>query len=126
MKVFIVEDSEDVRIRLIEAFAEVDQVEVVGYADSCCEAAEAILDKRPEVVVLDLQLRQGNGLNLLRILRKSRMSPKVIVLTNHAYAEYSQQCMAAGADYFFDKATEFMKVQEVLGGLANGRNGGIR
>lgn len=120
MKVFIVEDSADVLSRLIETFAEIDGVVVVGYADSCCEAAEAILDKRPEVVVLDLQLRQGSGLNLLRILRKSRMSPKVIVLTNHAYDQYYQQCMAAGADYFFDKATEFMKVREVLGGLANG------
>lgn len=119
MKVFIVEDSEDVRIRLIEALAEVDQVEVVGYADSEPDAIETILGKRPEVVVLDLQLRQGNGLNVLRILRKSGTSPKVIVLTNHAYAEYFQQCMAAGADYFFDKATEFMKVPEVLGGLVS-------
>lgn len=126
MKVFIVEDSEEVRCRLIEAFAEVDQIEVVGYADSESDAIEAILDKRPEVVVLDLQLRQGNGLNLLRILRKSGVSPKVIVLTNHTYAQYLQQCMAAGADYFFDKATEFVKAQEVLGNLANGGSGTVR
>lgn len=126
MKVFIVEDSEEVRTRLIEAIAEVEQVEVVGYADSECDAMERILDHRPEVVVLDLQLRQGSGLNLLRILQKFRMLPKVIVLTNHVYSQYVQQCMAAGAVCFFDKATEFMKVQEVLGGMVHGRSNAIR
>jgi len=126
MKVFIVEDSADVLSRLIETFAEIDRVKIVGNADSEWEAIELILETKPEVVVLDLQLRQGSGLNVLRILRKSRMSPKVIVLTNHAYDQYFQQCMAAGADYFFDKATEFMKVQEVLGGLANGSSDIIR
>ncbi len=126
MKVFIVEDSADVLSRLIETFAEIDRVKIVGNADSEWEAIELILETKPEVVVLDLQLRQGSGLNVLRILRKSRMSPKVIVLTNHSYDQYFQQCMAAGADYFFDKATEFMKVQEVLGGLANGSSDIIR
>lgn len=120
MKVFIVEDSEDVLCRLMETFAEIDRVKIVGNADSECEAIELILDTKPEVVVLDLQLRKGSGFNVLRILRKAKIMPKVIVLTNHAYDQYFQQCMAAGADYFFDKATEFMKVQEVLGGLANG------
>lgn len=126
MKVFIVEDSEDIRRRLIEAFAEIDRVEVSGYAESESEALERILDQQPEVVVLDLQLRQGSGLNVLRALRKFGALPRVIVLTNHAYAQYLQQCMAAGADYFFDKATEFMKVPEVLGFLAQGRGGIIR
>lgn len=126
MRVFIVEDSEDVCHRLIEALDEIDGVEVVGCADSEIEAIEEILDQKPDVVVLDLQLRQGSGLNLLRILRKSSVMPKVIVLTNHAYAQYLQQCLAAGADYFFDKASEFMKVPEVLDLLANGGGGTVR
>lgn len=117
MKIFIVEDSEEVRSRLIEAVAEVDQVEVVGYADSEREAIEGILEKRPALVVLDLQLRNGSGLSVLRILRQFSVLTKIIVLTNHSETHYLEQCMAIGADYFFDKATEFMKVPEVLGGL---------
>ena len=126
MKVFIVEDSADIRRRLMESFAEIDRIEVSGYAESELEAMEKILDGQPEVVVLDLQLHQGSGLNVLRALRKLSALPRVIVLTNHAYAQYVQQCMAAGADYFFDKATEFMKVPEVLVSLASGRSSIIR
>jgi len=68
-----------------------------------------------DVVIVDLQLRQGNGFKVLQTLR-DQASPSVrIVYTNHAQVPtYRQRCFEAGANYFFDKSLELDKVFEVI------------
>ncbi len=96
--------------------------EIVGQADSE-QAAIGMLAAAPwDAMVLDLQLRHGTGLGVLRALI-SRRPPnvKVIVLTNYAFPQYRAKSMALGADYFFDKAREYHRVREVLDDLASNR-----
>lgn len=112
--VFIVDDSPVVRDRLAAMIAELPNVEVVGQADIAFEAIYSIRRLRPAVVVLDISMPGGSGMYVLETVKKDRPVPVVIMLTNFAHEQYRQKCLQLGADYFFDKSTEFERVTEVL------------
>jgi len=65
-------------------------------------------------VILDIRMPGGSGIDVLEDIKKINAAPIVIILTNYPYPQYRKKCMAAGADYFFDKSSEFEKVTEVL------------
>jgi DNA-binding NarL/FixJ family response regulator len=115
--VFIVEDSESIRERLARMLGDMEGVRVVGEAETPGEALEGILRTRPDSVLLDLHLLGGSGLDVLRRAHPQTPGTVFIVLTNHPDAQYRRACMAAGADYFFDKSSEIAKVREVIAGL---------
>ncbi len=114
MKVFVVDDSVVIRDRLKRLLAEVPQVQVVGEAGDAQIAISAILEQEPDVVLLDIQLLNGNGIDVLKRLKQERVSPAVIILTDYPYPEYRQLCLAAGADFFFLKSTEFEQLVPAL------------
>jgi DNA-binding NarL/FixJ family response regulator len=119
LKVYLVEDSPVLRDRVIESLEETGGSRVVGSADTEDDAVNGIIESAPDAVVLDIQLRIGNGLNVLRRLRRLPLDvrPLVIVLTNYNHPEFRIRAITAGTDYFFDKATELYRVAEVLGAL---------
>jgi two-component system response regulator DevR len=116
-RVFIVEDSPALRERLAALLGDIEGVSVVGEADSVRTAVEGILRTRPESVVLDIQLLDGSGIEVLR--RVCPQAPEVVfvVLTNHANPQYRRICMEAGASHFLDKSTEIGKIKEVITAL---------
>ena len=125
VRVFIVEDSPIIRERLTESLTAPGRIEVIGYADSEALAVSALRDAQWDAVILDLQLKQGNGLGVLRALRGQKGGDgrrKVIVLTNYAFPQYRSKSEQLGADYFFDKSREYHRVREVLEELAAARN----
>jgi DNA-binding NarL/FixJ family response regulator len=117
-KVFIVEDSPPVRDRLAELVGEIDGVALVGVAETPGDAIAGILNARPDCVVLDYQLLGGSGVEVLRAVRPQAPDIVFIVLTNHPNTQYRRLCLEAGASWFFDKSTEFMKIRNVIAGLA--------
>jgi DNA-binding NarL/FixJ family response regulator len=118
LKVYVVDDSELVRERLIEMVSEIEEVEVVGETGDLRDAEASIGQLRPDAVILDIRLPDGNGITLLRHMKRERPAPTFIVLTNYPYPQYREECLDAGADYFLYKATEFDKVGEILSRMA--------
>lgn len=114
VKVFIVEDSDPVKRRLVATLTDVSGVEVIGSAASEGEAIQGILASRPDVAIVDIQLRTGNGMNVLQEVKRHQAGLKVIVLTNFGYPQYRRRCLEAGADYFLDKSAEFMAVEGII------------
>lgn len=102
-----------VRERLSAMLAETGGIDVIGTASEAGEAVDIVRQLRPDAVILDLQLAEGSGFDVLKTIRQNGPAPLVLVLTNHASMQHRQRCLQAGADYFFDKAIEFGKVQEV-------------
>jgi DNA-binding NarL/FixJ family response regulator len=127
VRVLLVEDSPLIRERLTESLADPGRIEVAGHADTE-QAAVAMLNAGTwDVLVLDLQLKHGTGLGVLRALSANRPSQtKVIVLTNYAFPQYRAKSLALGADYFFDKAREYHRVREVLEAVAAEKSSGAR
>ncbi len=114
LKVFLVDDSLVILQRLKRMLADVQEVQVIGEAGDAPEAMAAILKQKPDVVLLDIHLLNGNGIDVLQSLKKSMPTLAVIVLTNYPYPQYRQKCIAAGADFFFVKSTEFDQVVPAL------------
>ena len=114
MKVLLVDDSPMVRERLEAMLGDIPDVDTIGQAGGSVEAINSFRNLNPDVVILDIQMPDGNGIGVLEKLRKAEQPPMVIVLTNQSYPQYRRKCMEAGADFFFDKSTEFDKVAEIL------------
>ena len=114
MKIFLVDDSMVIRQRLKRLLADVEEVQVIGEAGQVQQATDAILEQKPDVVLLDIHLFNGNGIDVLRRLKKEKPAPAVIILTNYPYPQYRQECIEAGADFFFVKSTEFDQVVPAL------------
>ncbi|MCJ7774116.1 MAG: response regulator transcription factor [Desulfobacterales bacterium] len=114
MKVFVADDSAVVRERLVEMLSELPGIESVGQAQGGFEATNAIMKLKPDVVILDIRMPGGNGIDVLRNVKKGRSSPVVIMLTSYPYPQYRKKCLAEGADYFFEKSSEFDRITEVL------------
>ncbi len=114
MNVFLVDDSLVIRQRLKRLLADVGEVQVVGESGEVQEATNAILEQKPDVVLLDIHLFNGNGIDVLQRLKKEKPAPAVIILTNYPYPQYRQKCLEAGADFFFVKSTEFDRVVPAL------------
>ncbi len=114
MKVFLVDDSLVIRQRLKRLLAELEEVQVIGEAGEVQQATDAILEQKPDVVLLDIHLFNGNGIDVLERLKREKPAPAVVILTNYPYPQYRQKCMDAGADFFFVKSTEFDQVVPAL------------
>ena len=119
MKVFIADDSQVLRERLHEMLAEIPGIEIMGYAQDVPEALTSIKTLEPDVVILDIRMPGGSGVDVLQDIKKKKQAPMVIVLTNYPYPQYRKKCMEMGADFFFDKAAEFEKVTTVFKQLIN-------
>ena len=115
--VYVVDDSDFVRERLIEMLSELEGVEIAGGTGDPLEAVAAIRQMVPDAVILDIRLPRKSGIEVLRDIKKDRPSPVVIILTNYPYPQYQKECTEAGADYFLNKSTEFNKIADVLKNL---------
>jgi DNA-binding NarL/FixJ family response regulator len=122
LRVVIVEDSAIIRARLAEALAEIPNVSIVGQAETEAEAISLLRMPEWDAAVLDLQLKKGTGLGVLKVIGQGvrPTHAKIIVFTNYAFPQYKERSLMLGADYFFDKAREFHRVREVLAKLAGG------
>ncbi len=114
MKVFLVDDALVIRQRLAKMLATLKDVHVIGEAVEADDAILAIRRLRPDVVILDLQLLKGTGFDVLEGIKKDKPAPVVILLTNFPYPEFRKKSLEAGADFFFDKSTEFQKIPSVF------------
>jgi DNA-binding NarL/FixJ family response regulator len=123
MKIVIVDDSAVIRQRLVRLLSELYGVEVVGQADDVPVAKELVKKLKPDVAILDIRMPSGSGADLLQELKQLKPSPTVIMLTNYPYPENRKKCMDLGADFFFDKSTEFQEAVRLLGRMATGSCG---
>ena len=114
MKLLIVDDSEVVRTKLIAMLSEIDDIEIAGQAKDGREAVRAIKQLRPDAVILDIRMPGASGIDILESVKGDLPDCRVVILTNYSYQQYRKRCMSAGADYFFDKSTEFEKVIELM------------
>lgn len=119
LRVFLVEDSEAIRERLTESISSLEHVEVVGFADTESKAIAALERLPCDAVLLDLQLKEGHGFNVLKALRNApHASPlTIIVLTNFASPQYRLRSLKLGADHFFDKSRDYDRVCDLLESL---------
>ena len=124
IKVFIVDDSLIVREHLVTMLEELAGIEIVGQAENVAEAISGIRILQPDVVILDIRMPGGNGIDVLQTIKQDEAAPMVIILTNYPYPGYRQKCLQAGADFFLDKSTEFDQIPELFERFERGAGSG--
>ena len=103
LRVLIVDDHELVREGLVGAFAREDGTEVVGSVGTVAEAVAMYGDDRPDVIVTDLQLQDGTGLDIIRQVRQRDETIGLVVVTMHSGDDQIFAAMQAGASGFVGK-----------------------
>ena len=119
LRVYLVEDAPSFRDRLSDFLTESGGVEIAGFADSEAAALHDLRGAPPDVVIVDLHLREGSGIGVIESLRRQwpKQPPTIVVLTNYAFPEFETACRARGADHFYDKSTQFGAVKALLDSL---------
>jgi DNA-binding NarL/FixJ family response regulator len=123
MKVFLVDDSAIVLEKLAAMISGIDGVEIAGQALNAHDAIQSIVKLKPDVVILDIRMNGGSGMDVLKQIKKEIPPPIVIMLTNYPYPQYREKCQALGADYFFDKVTEIEKIYDTFKQLLTDKAG---
>jgi two-component system, OmpR family, response regulator len=119
LRVLIADDSSELRERLVEMLSQVPGLGVVGQAGCVADALTALNNLDLDLVILDLQMRDGSGMEVLRELRRSHFKTKVIVFTNHPEEQYRRRCATLGANYFLSKSTDSNLLLEITRQLAS-------
>ena len=121
MKVLIVDDSPPIQTRLLKLLMQVDKNMTIYQAFSCQEAIEMFSAFEPETIILDIELPDGSGINLLRRFKEEKSSVAVIVFTNYATTEFKKICMDLCAMDFIDK-TDLISLVKTMSSLKSYHN----
>lgn len=106
LTVFLADDSAAIRRRVADLLA-ARAMAVVGEAETPAASIEGILAAHPDVVVLDVQLDGGTGLEVLQAVRRAAPDIAFVVFSNNALPAYRRRYLGEGAVRFLDKSTEF-------------------
>jgi len=124
LRLFIVDDSELMCARLSQMLKEIEGTEIAGIAHTAREAWRCINKTAPDLTILDICLPDGSGVDVLKQIRTAGLSTKVVIYTHYPYPQYQKRCLALGADYFFDKYSDYEKLLAVVGELVKAKNAG--
>ncbi|HEY6133916.1 MAG TPA: response regulator [Rubrivivax sp.] len=126
VKTFIVEDSPLILEKLVATLEELAPVQVVGWAADEAAAVEWLAQSGQscDLVIIDIFLRAGSGLGVLRSARQMGLPGKRVVLTNYATQDMRNTCLELGADRVFDKSSDVEELIDYCGRLHDGADTG--
>ncbi len=118
--VFVIDDHPVVRDGYARLITNQPDLELAGETGDADMAMAMVEKSRPDLVLLDLSLKSGNGLELCKLINTQYPDIKVLVVSMHDETLYAERVLRAGADGYINKAEATRKlieaVREVLGG----------
>ncbi|OAD46651.1 response regulator [Polaribacter atrinae] len=112
LNLLIVEDNPFIGKNILDAAKEIDRLKDIYITKSLQEAISIFNKTNFDLIVLDLKLPDGNGIELLRILQENKKETKVFVFS--ISTELRKTCFKYGAFAFFDKAKDFDELIEAI------------
>ena len=123
LRILVVEDSvltaEQIKEVLQQVSVPVD-IKVVHTQNDALSDGKAF---SPDVIVLDLLLRQGTGFTVLKEFSEIRPKPAILVFTNYALPNYRNFALLTGANYFLDKSRDSEQLPAIIDSIAQSRGG---
>ena len=120
MRVFLVEDLPAVRTLVIENLEDIQGLKLAGYAETEQGAVKWLGNHECEVLILDLELKEGNGIGVLKQLAANGTRPGLvkIIYSNHVGPNIRRLASKFGASYFFDKSLDTPQLRSLLENLS--------
>lgn len=116
-RILLIEDSAVLSRRLVDLLSDPGRVCITAQAATQSEALLRLQEATYDVLVVDIELAEGNGVAVIRQVRRlypPDAQPLVVVLTNYASDVVREHCFAAGADYFLDKMRDISLLKAVV------------
>jgi CheY-like chemotaxis protein len=116
-RILLIEDSEVLSRRLVELLSDPGLMSIAAQAATQSEAISRLKEGLFDVLVVDIELAEGNGVTVVRNARQlypPHAQPLIIVLTNYASDFVREHCFAAGADYFLDKMRDISQLKALV------------
>lgn len=122
IKTYLVEDSPVIRESLIATLEELAPVQVVGTATDESTAVKwlSVPGQAVDLVIVDLFLKGGSGLGVLRAAQSMSRRHVMVVLSNYVTPDMRRQCLALGASRVFDKSHDLDALIQYCGEQALG------
>ena len=117
LKILLVEASTCIQEILTEFLQTVPGLELAGVVATATDALAAFESHRPDVVILDIALRVGSGLDVLHEIKQRAPACRVLVFTVYDEEPFRTRCLAAGADHFFSKIRQHRELIQHLHNL---------
>jgi DNA-binding response OmpR family regulator len=118
MNILIVDDSDLLQNRLKKSLTELNKNINISLASNCQEAMDLFTHQPYDTIILDIDLPDGSGVQLLRLFKKKKPETDVIMFTNYQSAEFKKNCIELGADHFFNKS-EIASLLKVISCISN-------
>jgi DNA-binding NarL/FixJ family response regulator len=112
--VLIVDDSILIIERMIPLLEEIENISFVVHAANYKEGLEVLSRLTPDMVLLDINLPDKSGIELLRVIQERHLDIAVLMISNNADQYYRDICKKLGAQYFLDKSTDIDLLPSVL------------
>jgi len=119
--VFIAEDSELLQERLLAGLRRIEGIFIAGQALTGKSAIEGIRATPVDVLLLDLNMPEGDGFEVLAAFAGDPVRPLIAVMTFDSNPLVHRKCRDLGADLIFDKGDDLQLLVDVLQNLAAGR-----
>ena len=120
-RVMLVDDHPVVRHGLAQAIGHAGDLEVCAQAASAGEAMAAFDDAAPDVVVIDLSLEDGSGMDLIKQIKSASPNTRMLVASMHDENLYAERVLRAGAMGYINKEESMEKIVEAIQQVMRGR-----
>jgi len=102
------------REKLKKRLEKITGLHVVGESSGSEETTAMILNRKPDIAILNASLRDGRGIDVLRHIKRLMIPPIIIIVTDDPSRADQAACSLAGANFYVEKATEGHKIVETL------------
>lgn len=120
ISIIIADDHKMVAQALKQVIEAKDSAEVTGIALTIADAAGQLEEKKPDLLLLDIAMPDGDGIEALPKLRKASQDTKIIILTMYSEAEVIQRAIKSGVDGYLMKDSD---AEEILAAIEHVSNG---
>ena|ERR1700760_616868 len=114
--ILLIDDSPLIIARVQHILEGIHTISNILTAENFAQA-KPLLQKKPDIVLLDIQLPDTNGIDILRFIKREYPDIIVIMLTNDSSETYRARCTALGSYAFLDKSTEFHLIPSTIAPL---------
>jgi len=119
LRVYLVEDSPIIVNLLRDLLSGEAGLEIVGQAAEAPVAVAEMIDRMPHVAIVDIALAHGTGFDVLRgLASQGDVRPVMVMLSNYSSQRYRDEARQLGADFFFDKNGEIIKLVKTITTMA--------
>ena len=122
VKILIADDHKMMREGIRQLLEMDENIKVIAEANDGVECMNALKESKPDVLLLDINMPNKNGIQVLSDIRRKKLPVKILMLTVHNEVEYLINAVDIGVDGYLLKDSESVELRKAIFTVASGEN----